>query len=73
MHCPQICKNLNMIYMHIYQSYIWSYVLSERVQLYGCESEKPAIEDLPAVTTGGKDIVEVALDGDNKTATREIV
>ncbi|EGG02373.1 uncharacterized protein MELLADRAFT_91467 [Melampsora larici-populina 98AG31] len=64
-----IPKNLKMMYIHAYQSYIWNHVLSERVRLYGCD--KPVVGDLVAVTTGGNDVVEVALDGDDETATTE--
>ncbi|CAH7687669.1 pseudouridine synthase [Phakopsora pachyrhizi] len=45
-----IPKNLKMMYIHAYQSYIWNTILSERVELYGCD--KPVIGDLVEVKDG---------------------
>lgn len=39
-----IPKNLKMMYIHAYQSYVWNTVLSRRVELFGCD--KPVIGDL---------------------------
>ncbi|KAH9814612.1 pseudouridine synthase [Melampsora americana] len=64
-----IPKNLKMMYIHAYQSYIWNHVLSERVRLYGCD--KPVVGDLIAVKDGGDEIVEATLDSDDETKTRE--
>ncbi|MBW0499794.1 hypothetical protein O181_039509 [Austropuccinia psidii MF-1] len=39
-----IPKNLRMMYIHAYQSYLWNVVLSHRVELFGCS--KPVVGDL---------------------------
>lgn len=39
-----IPKNLRMMYVHAYQSYLWNSVTSERIKLYGCD--KPIVGDL---------------------------
>lgn len=40
----QIPKNLRMMYVHAWQSYIWNVVASERVKLHGCT--EPVVGDL---------------------------
>lgn len=40
----QIPKNLRMMYVHAYQSYVWNRVVSARVQLFGCS--EPVVGDL---------------------------
>lgn len=45
-----IPKNLKMMYIHAYQSYIWNTILSRRVELYGCD--KPVIGDLVQLDQG---------------------
>ncbi|KAA1067621.1 hypothetical protein PGT21_011657 [Puccinia graminis f. sp. tritici] len=45
-----IPKNLKMMYIHAYQSYIWNTILSRRVELYGCD--KPVIGDLVLLDSG---------------------
>lgn len=40
----KIPKNLRLMYVHAYQSYVWNSAVSERVRLYGCT--KPIIGDL---------------------------
>lgn len=40
----QIPKNLKMMYVHGYQSYIWNTVLSERIRLNGCQA--PVVGDI---------------------------
>ncbi|KAG0145102.1 hypothetical protein CROQUDRAFT_108012 [Cronartium quercuum f. sp. fusiforme G11] len=57
-----IPKNLKMMYIHAYQSYIWNTILSERVRLYGCA--KPVVGDLILVKDGGHEIVDDDIDGD---------
>ena len=39
-----IPKNLKMMYVHAYQSYLWNSAVSERMRLFGCE--KPVVGDL---------------------------
>ncbi|OAV88384.1 hypothetical protein PTTG_08201 [Puccinia triticina 1-1 BBBD Race 1] len=45
-----IPKNLKMMYIHAYQSYIWNTILSRRVELYGCD--KPVVGDLVQLDRG---------------------
>ncbi|KAG8985418.1 hypothetical protein FRB90_004716 [Tulasnella sp. 427] len=39
-----IPRNLRLMYVHAYQSYVWNVVVSERVREHGCE--KPVFDDL---------------------------
>lgn len=32
----QIPKNLRMMYVHAYQSYVWNRAVSARIELFGC-------------------------------------
>jgi tRNA pseudouridine13 synthase len=40
----RIPKNLRMMYVHAYQSYVWNSAVSERIKQYGCD--KPIAGDL---------------------------
>ena len=54
----RIPKNLRMMYVHAYQSYLWNSAVSERMRLYGCE--KPVIGDMVyRSTTNNVDSVKV--------------
>ncbi|KAI1316682.1 multisubstrate pseudouridine synthase 7 [Mortierella claussenii] len=37
-------RNLRLMYVHAYQSYVWNHMLTERIRLYG--SDKPIVGDL---------------------------
>ncbi|CAG8543921.1 17403_t:CDS:10, partial [Dentiscutata heterogama] len=37
-------RNLRLMYVHAYQSYVWNKMVSERLRIFGCE--RPAIGDL---------------------------
>lgn len=48
----QIPKNLRLMYVHAYQSYVWNAIVSERIKMHG--AEKPVVGDLVFDTSSEK-------------------
>ncbi|KAF8529043.1 tRNA pseudouridine synthase D [Hysterangium stoloniferum] len=59
-----IPKNLRLMYVHAYQSYVWNAIVSERLRVYG---HKPIVGDL--VFSTADDIEEITADGVNPAVT----
>lgn len=57
----QIPKNLRMMYVHAWQSYIWNLVVSERVKLHGCT--EPILGDLVLIDGENAGDGELEADG----------
>ncbi|KAF9317316.1 multisubstrate pseudouridine synthase 7 [Podila horticola] len=58
-----IPRNLRMMYVHAYQSYVWNHMVTERIRMYGCDKavvgdlvsdDKEALEATSS-TTGGEE------------------
>ncbi|KAF9569303.1 pseudouridine synthase [Agrocybe pediades] len=61
-----IPRNLRLMYVHAYQSYVWNAIVSERIRDYG--SERPVVGDLVFDTSSNKEKEETMdVDGEEET------
>ncbi|KAL5487840.1 PUS7 [Sanghuangporus weigelae] len=59
-----IPRNLRLMYVHAYQSYVWNAIVSERVRLYG--AEEPVVGDLVYEEEGGRLKADDKLEDDDE-------
>ncbi|KAF0455062.1 tRNA pseudouridine synthase D [Gigaspora margarita] len=52
-------RNLRLMYVHAYQSYVWNKMVSERLHIFGCE--RPAVGDLVIL---GEELEDDIVDND---------
>jgi tRNA pseudouridine13 synthase len=67
-HVLQIPRNLRLMYVHAYQSYVWNAIVSERIRVYG--AEKPAVGDLVMETNEEAQETDVAVEGAEDVAKK---
>lgn len=72
----QIPRNLRLMYIHAYQSYVWNAIVSERIRTYG--ADKPVVGDLvfdeiSSSRAGDQDAETISDDGEGGDAPEEKV
>ncbi|KAF8948575.1 multisubstrate pseudouridine synthase 7 [Haplosporangium gracile] len=58
-----IPRNLRLMYVHAYQSYIWNHMVTERIALYGVD--KPVVGDLVAINKNALETEDENMDDNN--------
>jgi len=58
-----IPRNLRLMYIHAYQSYVWNAIVSERIRTYG--NDRPVVGDLVYDSSKEKEDMDVDVDEDS--------
>lgn len=61
-------RNLRLMYVHAYQSYIWNHMVTQRIALYG--ADKPVVGDLVAIDKNALEAGDENMDDNNNDNQR---